>query len=183
MPGGSGQLRAATARLDVAEGIDAVLAARDLHRLTERTLRDAVGRARAGGATWQDIGDALGASRQAAFQRFGRPLDAPADDDAADRAVAVLLDLVEGRLADVRRLFDERMSAALSLVRLAEVRERIDGLVGAYRGIGEPFAHRAGDLTVVRVPLRFEAGRLAGEVTFDGAGRIAGLYVKPPEAL
>ena len=27
------------------------------------------------GHIWQEIGDALGTSRQAAFQRFGRPVD------------------------------------------------------------------------------------------------------------
>jgi hypothetical protein len=34
-------------------------------------LRDAVHAALDGGATWSDIGDVLGVSRQAAFQRFG----------------------------------------------------------------------------------------------------------------
>jgi hypothetical protein len=34
-------------------------------------LHDAVRAARDDGATWADIGDVLGVSRQAAFQRFG----------------------------------------------------------------------------------------------------------------
>jgi hypothetical protein len=34
-------------------------------------LHDAVRAARDDGATWSDIGDVLGVSRQAAFQRFG----------------------------------------------------------------------------------------------------------------
>jgi hypothetical protein len=63
------------------------------------------------------------------------------------------------------------------------VRERVDALVGPYRGMGEPFVHRAGDLTVVRVPLLFEAGELAGEVAFDAAGKITGLFVKPQGTL
>jgi hypothetical protein len=33
------------------------------------------------------------------------------------------------------------------------------------------------------VPLHFEAGELAGEVAFDGDGKIAGLLVRPPHAL
>jgi Protein of unknown function (DUF3887) len=183
MPAGGGDLRSAATRVERAAGIEAVVAARELRRLTELAMRAAVDRARAAGATWQDIGDALGASRQAAFQRFGRPLDAPPDPGAADRAVAILLDLVEGRFAEVRRQFDATMLEAVPVSKLTDVRERIAGLVGAYRGMGEPFAHRAGDLTVVRVPLRFEAGELAGEATFDGAGKIAGLFVRRPDAI
>jgi hypothetical protein len=183
MPAGSGDLVSAVTRVGDATGLDAVVAARDLRRLTEAAMREAVGRARAGGATWQEIGEVLGASRQAAFQRFGRSVDAQPDPAAADRAVAVLLDLVERRFAEVARQFDTTMAAAVPTSRLEEVRERVEGLVGAYRGMGEPFAHRAGDLTVVRVPLRFEAGELSGEVTFDAAGRIAGLFVRRPDAI
>ena len=92
----------------------------------------------------------------------------------------VLLDLVQGRVEPVLERFDERMKEALSETRLRETLDRVGGLVGAYRGIGEPFAHRAGDLTVVRVPLRFEAGEMTGQVTFDRAGRIAGLFITRP---
>lgn len=37
----------------------------------EKDLRASVQRARDEGATWQEIGDALGITRQAAQQRFG----------------------------------------------------------------------------------------------------------------
>lgn len=36
-------------------------------------LRAAVDRARAEGHTWQEIGEVVGTTRQAAFQRFARP--------------------------------------------------------------------------------------------------------------
>jgi hypothetical protein len=38
-------------------------------------LRLSVERAREAGRTWQELGDVLGVSRQAAFQRFGHPVD------------------------------------------------------------------------------------------------------------
>lgn len=38
-------------------------------------VASAVEQARDAGCTWQDIGDVLGVSRQAAFQRFGKPID------------------------------------------------------------------------------------------------------------
>jgi hypothetical protein len=83
----------------------------------------------------------------------------------------------------VLRRFDERMAEALTEARLRETLDRVTGLVGAYRGMGEPFAHRAGDLTVVRVPLRFEAGEMTAQVTFDPTWRIAGLFITPPGAI
>jgi Protein of unknown function (DUF3887)/Bacterial fructose-1,6-bisphosphatase, glpX-encoded len=179
----SGNLMEAATRVESAGGLDGVVAARELHRLTELAMRRAVDRARAAGATWQDIGEALGASKQAAFQRFGRAPETGADPKAADRAIAVLLDLVERRFARVLSLFNDNMAAVVPGSRLEEVRQRVADMVGDYRGMGEPFVHRAGDLTVVRVPLRFEAGELAGEVAFDGDGKIAGLLVRPPQAL
>ena len=39
--------------------------------LNDAALRDAVARARARGATWDAVADALGVSRPAAIQRFG----------------------------------------------------------------------------------------------------------------
>lgn len=38
---------------------------------TERLLREAVAEAREAGATWEEIGQAVGTSRQAALRRFG----------------------------------------------------------------------------------------------------------------
>lgn len=38
----------------------------------EQTLAQMVANARAGGHSWQEIGDALGISRQGASQRFGK---------------------------------------------------------------------------------------------------------------
>lgn len=43
-----------------------------LAELVHETLQALVDEARAVGHTWQEIGDVLGTSRQAAYQRFGR---------------------------------------------------------------------------------------------------------------
>ncbi|MGH3152759.1 MAG: hypothetical protein ACRDOB_18790, partial [Streptosporangiaceae bacterium] len=52
-----------------------VTAVRSLARVVEAGLREAVQNARDAGHTWAEIGELLGTTRQAAFQRFGRPLD------------------------------------------------------------------------------------------------------------
>lgn len=44
----------------------------------EKSLHAAVDRARDAGHSWAELGQILGTSRQAAFQRFGRPIRAPA---------------------------------------------------------------------------------------------------------
>ena len=55
--------------------LDALAAARELSSVTDMALRAAVDQARAAGQSWSKIGDVLGTTRQAAFQRFGRPAD------------------------------------------------------------------------------------------------------------
>ncbi|HEX3388140.1 MAG TPA: hypothetical protein VHT94_03800 [Streptosporangiaceae bacterium] len=73
--------------------MDAVAAARELSRVTDVALRAAVDRARATGHSWSRIGEVLGTTRPAAFQRFGRPGDPrtgtpmalPAAPELADR--------------------------------------------------------------------------------------------------
>lgn len=51
--------------------LTAVGAARTMTDLAQRTLQALVDESRSEGHTWQQIGDALGTTRQAAFQRFG----------------------------------------------------------------------------------------------------------------
>lgn len=71
-------------------------------------VQAAVLRARAAGRTWAEVGQVLGMSRQAAFQRFSRPADPRTGEpmsglmlpDAAARGTALLGDLVAGRWGD-----------------------------------------------------------------------------------
>lgn len=59
----------AAADVDPATGLRAVVA---LRRLTDDLERRQVQRARDAGWSWQQIGDALGVSRQAAHKKYGR---------------------------------------------------------------------------------------------------------------
>jgi len=167
--------------------LEALAAARDLSAAAGRALQQAVDRARAAGHSWREIGDVLGTTRQAAFQRFGHPVDprtgvpmstkiAPG---TADRAVTILTCLAEGRWEEARRDFNAKMSQALDGRRLADAWARMASLVGGYEGMGEPFAHRVADHTVVEIPLRFEAGEATGRVVFDEDGKVAGLWLRP----
>ena len=167
--------------------LEALAAARDASAAAGQALQQAVDRARAAGHSWREIGDVLGTTRQAAFQRFGHPVDprtgAPMSTQVApgtaDRAVKILASLAEGRWEEARRDFSAKMSQALDGRRLADAWARMASLVGGYEGMGEPFAHRVADHTVVEIPLRFEAGEATGRVVFDEDGKVAGLWLRP----
>ncbi len=181
------RLAGAVARSGSGLPLEALAAARDLSAAAGEALQQAVDRARAAGHSWREIGDVLGTTRQAAFQRFGHPVDprtgAPMSTEiapgAADRAVTIVACLAEGRWEEARQDFNAKMSEALGGKRLADAWARMASLVGGYDGMGEPFAHRVADHTVVEIPLRFEAGEATGRVVFDEDGKVAGLWLRP----
>ena len=183
----AGRLADELTRPGAGSPLAAMTAARELAAATGEALQEAVDRARAAGHSWRDIGDMLGTTRQAAFQRFGCPIDprtgAPmsreVQPEAASRAVAILASLAEGRWEEARRDFDARMREGGDAARLARGWAHTVGLIGNYEGMGDPFAHRAGDRTVVEVSLRFEAGVATGRVIFDEDGKVAGLWLRP----
>ncbi len=158
-------------------------------RDAEETLRDAVDVARTAGHTWQEIGDLLGTSRQAAFQRFGRPVDpttgASMTDlkppDAIDRARELVAELVGCRWHEVRRDFDDRMRDAVGEDELKLAWAQLAGSVGRYERTEEPYARSMGDYTVVHMPLAFEAGERTVQVTYREDGQVAGLWIRPLE--
>jgi Protein of unknown function (DUF3887) len=172
-------------------GLAAIRLARELRSLADGALRVTVDRARAAGDTWQEIGDALGTTRQAAFQRFGRPIDPRTGEpmsqavlpDAGDRAIALFGDWVEGRYDDVAAAnFDATMTTELPVEKIAAAWAQIIGMVGAYQRMGEPFVRQLGDYTVVDVPMEFEASEMKGRVAFNTGGQVSGLFILNPDA-
>ena len=167
---------------------DAVVAARDLSAAAEAALQAAVDRARAAGPSWRESGDVVGTSRQAAFQRFGHPVDprtgqpmtstvSSADVQRATEFVARFTacewEAVVGEFAGVVR---ERVDAN----RLARGWAQTIGMFGSYQGAGPVSPVPAGDDTGIDVRLEFEAGEAMLYVRFDHEGKIAGLRLHPP---
>jgi Protein of unknown function (DUF3887) len=165
----------------------AMSAARQLSAATDAALQAAVDRARAAGHSWQRIGDVLGTTRQAAFQRFGRPIDprtgAPmtraVPPGLTERAVAMFAAQAESRWEDVLAELDENMREKLTADRLAAGWAQTIGIIGGLERIGDPFAFTAGQFAIVNIPLHFEAGEANGRVTFDLGGKVAGLFIRP----
>jgi hypothetical protein len=179
-----GRLAATLSKVDGVAQLDTIAAARDLNRAVEWVLRKAVHQAREAGHTWQEIGELLGTTRQAAFQRFGRPLDprtgTPMADAilprAADRAVELLSYVIAGDWAAACRDFDATVSQRLTPTALAAGWAQLIGMVGGFERLGEPRVYQAGDYTVVDVPVACEAGEPIGRISYDRAGRVAGLH-------
>jgi hypothetical protein len=173
--------------------LDLIRHAQRAHLLAEQVLKLCVQQARDAGHTWQEVGDLLGVTRQAAFQRFGKPVDPrtgePMDKtvrmaDAAQRAVAIATDVLEGRLDHARESFNAQVRAALTEEVWGSGLATVAGLVGAFEGFGEgePFVRRIGDHTVVDIPLRYEAGEMKARIAFDADEKVAGLFILSPEA-
>ncbi|MGP7997781.1 MAG: DUF3887 domain-containing protein [Streptosporangiaceae bacterium] len=165
----------------------AVAATRDLAAEADAALQQAVDQARAAGHSWREVGDVLGTTRQAAFQRFGRPADPrtglamsrAVPPGAAERAVAIFAWHDEGRWAEIIDQLDDNMRSTHSPELLARGRATLASHFGRLERIGEPYARQAGDNTVIVVPLHFEAGDARGMIRFGADGRIAGLAVRP----
>jgi hypothetical protein len=151
-------------------------------------MQAAVQRARTAGSTWAEVGQVLGISRQAAFQRFGRPADPRTGEPmamsmlpgAAERGAALVADLTAGRWARVCQDFDAAVAAKLDADRLALSWARLTGMIGRLERIGEPVAYQAADHTVVDIQLSFEAAERTARISYDHDGKIAGLHFLPP---
>jgi hypothetical protein len=185
-----GQILAAPVLSGQNDPLELVRAARDVQDQAEALMAAAVQQAREAGRTWQEIGDVLGVSRQAVFQRYGKPIDPRTGEvmktgvlpEADELARTVIDDLAHARWADVSARFDATMRDRLTDEGLAEAWAYIAGLAGAYEGHGETDAVRAGDFTTTNTPLSFEAGDFVARITFRDDRTIAGLYILNPDA-
>jgi hypothetical protein len=185
-----GQILAAPVLRDENDPLGLVRAAHEVQDRAEALMAAAVQQAREASRTWQEIGEVLGVSRQAVFQRYGKPIDPRTGEvmntsalPAADElARTVIDDLAHARWADVSARFDATMRDRLTEEGLAEAWALIVGMAGAYESHGETEAVRAGDFTITNTPLTFEAGDFVARITFRDDRTIAGLYILNPDA-
>jgi hypothetical protein len=166
---------------------DAVAAARELSAAAEAALQAAVDRARTAGQSWRDIGEVLGTSRQAAFQRFGHPVDPRTGEpmtrtvpgDAVARATEFIGRFTAGRWEELLDDLGDVMRERHDPDRLAGGWAQLVGMFGNYQGFGAVNPVLAGDDIMVDVRLEFEAGEAMLLVRFDRDGKVAGLRLHP----
>ncbi|GAB11477.1 hypothetical protein GOARA_073_00090 [Gordonia araii NBRC 100433] len=188
-----GSLRAAAAGLDSRD--KAITFLHDVHALvgeSEHLLGEAARAARAAGCTWQDVGDVVGTTRQAAFQRFGKPIDprtgAPmavtALPDATQKANSLFSLFPAHDWAGIFSTFTPPVAARLPQDSLPDIWAHVVAQFGELESIGdEAYVRTQGIHTVVDLPIEFEAGAMVGRVSYDQQGLVAGLFFLNPEAV
>jgi hypothetical protein len=162
--------------------LTALLAARTTADAVEQATRMFVRRARSAGATWQEIGELLTISRQAAQQRFAEV--APDAEQVAlkDRAVELIGEIDAGRWDRATADWDEPMQAKLGPERLAEAWRTVTASAGELQTIGQAALVRRGPYRIADVPLLFAHGPMKARVVFAHDGRVSGFFVLLPDA-
>ena len=184
------QILAAPVLKSESDPIDLVREAQEVRDGAEALMAAAVQQAREAGRTWHQIGQVLGVSRQAAFQKYGKPIDprngkimsTSPHPEAVELAQAVIDDHAHGRWTSITERFDETMRAGLTEEGLAEAWAYLAGTAGSFESHGDTEVVRAGDFTVTNTPLAFEAGDFVARITFRDDRTIAGLYILNPGA-
>jgi hypothetical protein len=179
-----------TTRAEGSDVLAAIAATRNLDRIVDDILHALVRQARAEGLTWAAIGDVLGVSRQAAFQRFGSADSGTAGEDKAlmplegaeQRARELLECCLEQHWEELRAEFDERMKEKVSSTMLQAGGVRIAERFGTFLEMGTPAVTVRDGYTVVDVPLAFDHGDLRGRVVFNADGQVSGFFLRPIDA-
>lgn len=187
------------------DGLRRLAVARRTLESAHVAVEDGVAAARADGASWAEIGDVLGVSRQAAFKRFASPRDPRSGRAMTGTSVTDLLALGtrvfelldDGAVDTLRGLMSPDAAAELTpellLTTWARVVADTGRLVGVDpAGVDLPDGTRLPPPTdgddpsrvlgsaVAHVELRCEAGGWLGRVAVDLDGRVAGVLVLPP---
>jgi hypothetical protein len=166
----------------------------------KRRLVDAARTARAQGRTWADIGKELGMTRQAAFKRFGEPVDPEngetigtrTSEGVRQRTEQVFALLAAGDYDGLEPLMHPQTTVELPASLLADTWRAVLSEVGALERCTDTHVELPGgaplaeDEDVVGVvvgvtTLGCEAGELSGRVAFDESLRVVGLLIVPPD--
>jgi hypothetical protein len=167
---------------DAGSALAGLTAAITLDDAVEEAIQTFVADARAAGHTWQEIGQLLAISRQAAQQRFGRPPDEDDPEEArlGQRAVEIVRQLSQHDWAAVSADWDETMRAKLPLSELAVTWDQIIANAGPLTASGRPSVSRRGPFLVCDVPLVFEHGPMRARISFNRSGEVSGLFISLP---
>ncbi len=177
-----GQLRAGR---QAGRALQSIAAARAAADAIERATTAAVGQARAAGSTWQEIGEVLSISRQAAHQRFGqrhRGAADAADEMLARRARQIFAQVDAGEWDAASADWHQLMHEADALTRVREAWDGITATAGPLQKVWDSRpAHNDGPYRIVDVPLSFHHGPMRGRVVFTHDAEVAGLFLSPPD--
>lgn len=161
----------------------------------QAALTDAVRAARADGVSWADIGAVLGTSRQAAFKRFGRPVDprtrtamrtTPIEPEPFFRNIFQSID--DGRFDHLAGLLDPAARRVLTRDAVLGTWAQLVAEIGNLTGVRDVRLVRPGTrqpledprelgIRVVEGTVDCEAGECHGRVAVNSDGAVVGLLM------
>ena len=163
-----------------------VVIAAELKTLVDQVLHDSVEHARARGVSWQQIGDVLGISRQAAFQRFRNPDDprgsnhmrTKSNNALIPKAESVYRHIEDGNYAPVGSDMTFIVQRVLTEKKIMSVWSEATAVAGRLESFGESFVRPSGRYAVVvETPLNFEAGDFVGRIAYNRRDKIVGMLI------
>lgn len=177
---------------NLAEAQAAIVAARS-------NLVDSVRRARTRGRTWADIGKELGMSKQAAFKRFGEPVDPRTGSPLATRSIDTVLSSTERVFKLIAAGDYEALTALMNPATVEELPasqvgdtwrhvlsevgelEQFTGTHAELPGGESTLSHddEVAGIIVGTTVLECEAGEVQGRVAFDEQSLIVGILLVP----
>ncbi|AZZ50074.1 DUF3887 domain-containing protein [Rathayibacter rathayi] len=185
-----GEVLALPVLQETARPLDTVAAAQAISEQASRLLATAVNAARRDGITWQQIGEVLGVSRQAAFQRFShsipaasnvssetRAAEARVEPAVIERAATAIDHLVSGEWQAVVDEFDDALRESVTADGLAAAWSKIISAAGTFDRRAGTEAVRALRLIVTNTRLVFEHDECTARLVFRDDGRITGLFI------
>lgn len=151
---------------------------------SQQNLKDAVAQARTAGATWQQIGSALGISKQAAAQRFN---DSPEVYNARDmgQIQKELLQIAEefftaishDDLAHAKQLMSYTTARLLSQRKIRGVWQQVIDATGNHIELLRTTIEQSGSSYVLTYRLRHEQGEPVGQISFNIRKQITGWVI------
>lgn len=173
-----------------------------IERAAQAHLENSVAVARARGVSWQDIGNAFGITRQAAFKRFGAASTAAPEDkamgnpiiDLTSRTEEVFEQLSKGDYGSVKSLMTFTCSRVLTRKKVMGVWAQIIADSGRFESCSNTTIQTADGTNVLAQKLnQYLAGGLTGQtqinhaegewigrVAYNGAGKITGILISHP---
>jgi len=177
-----------------------IRAAQDALESARRALDAAVQEARAQGRTWAEIGEELNMTRQAAFKRFGRPVDPSTGEGLPRRGVADVAAITErvftliaaADYAELGKILHPLAARELTPAVIAPVWRSVLTEIGALQGFSGarvelPSGEEIGSdeqvigVVICEITLECEAGIVLGRVAVDEQALVTGILVFPEE--
>ena len=91
-----------------------------------------------------------------------------------------VIDLLEhGEFDKVTERWDSAMLSQLPTPKVREYWRALESQVGKLTAVGQPTVNMEGAYRTVVFPLDFERAALEASVTYNGQGKVAGIYFRP----